>query len=320
MEVVAAVQHDRPARALGPEPPGGRGQRVVEVDDRRLVEVALLDGRHREPLEAAVRADEIGHVRGRGGAEHGGGGVELLDAALSVDRDPVTEADGLLDVVRDEQHGLADLGLEFQEFVLEVFADDRVDRSERLVHQEDGRVGGQCAGHTDALALSAGKLFRIAVAINGRIESDEVEEFGGAFASLSALPAQQMGNGRGVLQHGLVREEADLLDHIADSAAQFDGVDGGYVVPVEEYPSLGRFDQPVHHLHGGRLATAGRSDERDQFTLGDLEGKVVDGGGAVGVPLGDVLETDHGSPLWRAFREGRVAGMRQPSAIVSGRG
>ncbi len=130
------------------------------MDDRRLVEVALLDGRHGEPLQPAVRADEVGHVRGRGRSEHGGRGVELLDAALSVDGDAVAEADGLLDVVCDEQHGLADLGLEFQEFVLEVFADDRVDRPERLVHQENGRIGGQCAGHSDALALAAGKLFR----------------------------------------------------------------------------------------------------------------------------------------------------------------
>ncbi len=110
-----------------------------------------------------------------------------------------------------------------------------------------------------------------------------------------------------------MREEAHLLDHIADATAQLDGVDGGYVVPpVEEYPALGRFDQPVHHLHGGRLAAARRSDERDQFTLGDLEGKVVDGGGAVRIPLGDVLETDHGSPpLSRVFCEGHVAGIQR---------
>lgn len=147
------------------------------------------------------------------------------------------------------------------------------------------------------MALTAGQLFRISVAINGRIESDQIEEFRGAGTALSAFPAEEMGDGRGVLQHGPVRKQADLLDHIADTAPEPDRIDGGYVVPVEEYPALARFDQPVHHLHGGRLAAARRSDERDEFTFGDLEGKVVDGGGAVRIPLGDVLETDHGSPL-----------------------
>ena len=37
---------------------------------------------------------------------------------------------------------------------------DRVDRAERLVHQQDGRVGGQRAGDADPLALPAGELRR----------------------------------------------------------------------------------------------------------------------------------------------------------------
>ena len=36
------------------------------------------------------------------------------------------------------------------------FADHRVDRGERLVHQQDRRVGGQCPCHADALLLSTG--------------------------------------------------------------------------------------------------------------------------------------------------------------------
>ena len=267
------------------------------MDDGRLFQVALLDGGDREPLEAAVGADEIGDVRGGGGAQHGGRGVELLDPALPVHGDAVAEPDRLLDVVRDEQHRLAHGGLEPQELVLEMLAYDRVDRAERLVHQQHGRVGGQRAGHADALALSAGELLRVAVAVDGRVEPDQVEEFGGALTALAALPAEKMRDGRGVLQDRLVREQAHLLDDIADTAAEPDRVDGGYVVPVEEYPPLGRLDETVDHFHGGGLAAAGRSDERDQFALGDLEGEVVDGGRAVRVPLGDVLESDHGSPL-----------------------
>ena len=163
---------------------------------------------------------------GRGGAEHGRRGVELLDAALPVDGDPVAEPDGLLDVVGDEQDRLAHGLLEAQELVLQVFAHDRVDRAERLVHQQHGRIRGQRACHTDALTLAAGELVGVAVAVKRRVEADEVEEFGGALAGLGALHAEEVRDGRRVVEDRLVREEADLLDHIADAAAELDRVDG----------------------------------------------------------------------------------------------
>ena len=184
-----------------------------------------------------------------------------------------------------------------QELVLQMLAHHRVDRAERLVHQQHGRIGGQRAGHADALALAAGELLGVAVAVRRGVQADQVEKLGGARTGLAALPAEEMRDGRGVLQDRLVREKADLLDHIADTAPELDGVDGGYVVPVQEYPAAGRLDEPVDHLHRGGLAAAGRSDERDQFALGDLERQVVDGCRPVRVPLGDVLETDHDSPL-----------------------
>ena len=64
----------------------------------------------------------------------------------------------------DEDDGLADLGLEAEELVLQALAGDRVDGAERLVHEHQRRVGGQGAGHADALALAAGELAGVALA------------------------------------------------------------------------------------------------------------------------------------------------------------
>ncbi len=104
----------------------------------------------------------------------------------------------------DEEDGLADGGLEGEELVLEAFADDGVDGAEGLVHEEDGRVGGEGAGDADALALAAGELGGVAGAVGGRVEADEVEEFGGTRACGRLLPAEEGGDGRGVVEDGAV--------------------------------------------------------------------------------------------------------------------
>ena len=62
-----------------------------------------------------------------------------------------------------------------QELVLQLGAHDRVDRAERLVHQQHRRVGGEGAGHPDALLLAAAELRRVALG-DRRAEPDEVEQ------------------------------------------------------------------------------------------------------------------------------------------------
>ncbi len=72
-------------------------------------------------------------------------------------RHAVGEPHGLVHVVRDEHHGGAELGLDAAELGLQPAAADRVDRTERLVHQQDRRVRRERAGaRRAALALSLG--------------------------------------------------------------------------------------------------------------------------------------------------------------------
>ena len=113
--------------------------------------------------------------------------------------------------------------LQAQQLVLQALAVDRVDGAEGLVHEHQRRVGGQGAGDADALALAAGELRGIAVARLGGIEPDELDELVDAGADALARPAQHARHGGDVLGDRLVREEADLLDRVADLAAQLGG-------------------------------------------------------------------------------------------------
>ena len=68
-----------------------------------------------------------------------------------------------------------ELLLEAEELLLEPLPGDGVDGPEGLVHEQDGRVPGQGAGHTDPLRLPARELVRVAVGVDRRVEADQVQ-------------------------------------------------------------------------------------------------------------------------------------------------
>ena len=76
-------------------------------------------------------------------------------AADVEDDNPVAEFDGLVEVVRDKDDRLVELGLDVDELVLEALAGNGVHGAEGLVHEEDRRIRGEGARHADALLLAA---------------------------------------------------------------------------------------------------------------------------------------------------------------------
>ena len=170
--------------------------------------------------------------------------------------DEVAHSDRLVDVVGHEEHRLGELALEAQQLLLEPLANERIDRPERLVHEQDRRVRRERPGDADSLALAARQLRREPRAVRGRVETDEREQLLGACPPPSLGPAEQARHGRDVLEHGLVREQAGLLDHVADAAAQLDRVARLDVHAVEQDLAARRLDEPVDHLERRRLAAA----------------------------------------------------------------
>ena len=90
----------------------------------------------------------------------------------------------LVDLVGDEQHGLAALLPDAQQLGLHDLARLRVERGERLVHQQHVGIDRERAGEIDALAHAAGKLARIIVL--EAAEADELEQVERALALLVA--------------------------------------------------------------------------------------------------------------------------------------
>ena len=166
--------------------------------------------------------------------------------------------------------------LQAQELVLQPGAHDRVDRAERLVHQHQRGVRGKRAGEADALALAAGELGREALAVLLRVEPHQLEQLADPFPDPLFLPAQQPRHGADVPFHRHVREEADLLDDVADRAAQLGHVVVADLPAVDADVAARERDQPVDELERRRLAAAGRPDEHADLPRGHREREMVD--------------------------------------------
>src|SRR6185503_20901051 len=144
----------------------------------------------------------------------------LHQLAAAHDRDAVAELDRLVDVMRHEQHRRPLIALDAKELVLKTIAHDRIDRTERLVHEHHRRLGGESACDADALPLTARELRRIARREPRWFETDEREQLLGPGVDARVRPTEQSGHSGDVLGDRLMREEPDLLDDVTDAAAE----------------------------------------------------------------------------------------------------
>ncbi len=113
------------------------------------------------------------------------GGADLHDAAVAHHSDPVAEEHGLVQVVRDEDDRLLQLLLQFEQLLLHLATDQRVERTECLVHQQDVAVGGERTGDPHALLHATGKLGRELLALALETHQDRISS---ALARRSTLP------------------------------------------------------------------------------------------------------------------------------------
>ena len=74
---------------------------------------------------------------------------------------PVRQIHGLGDVVGHVHHGLSGFAPHVGQQPLHVVAGERIERGERLVHQQHGRIVGKRTGDRDALLHAAREMVRI---------------------------------------------------------------------------------------------------------------------------------------------------------------
>ena len=212
----------------------------------------------------------------------------------------------------DEHDGLAELGLQPEELVLQLGAHDRVDRAERLVHQHHRRVGGQRPGDADPLLLAAGQLRRVALGERWPADRPGRAAPSRAGAGRALVLAEQQRDGGDVVDDGAVREQPGVLDDVADAR--------GAAGPAATV-AVSRSSSQIRPQVGSII----RLIIRRQVVLPQPDGptntviwpdgasqiEIVDGDRAVRIPLGDRLEPDH------AWDDGLPSGTRAADASAA---
>ena len=108
-------------------------------------------------------------------------------------------------------------------------------------------------------------------------QAHEIEQLVHARGDGGAVPAQELGRDRDVLGDRQVREQPDLLEHIADAPAQLGGIDRRHLGVEDADRAGGRIDQPVDDLEQRRLAGPGFADDDEELAATDVEPDVADG-------------------------------------------
>jgi hypothetical protein len=121
-------------------------------------------------MPAHLLAQPVGDLRGQLGDRGGVDPARPFDhhrefrqhaaRAAAQHHHPVPEPNCLPHVVSDEQDGQVPLGGDPVELVVQHVPGHRVERAERLVHEQHVRVLGEGAGQRDPLPHAAGQLVR----------------------------------------------------------------------------------------------------------------------------------------------------------------
>ena len=129
-----------------------------------------------------------------------------------------------------------------------------------------------------------------------RVEAHELEQLVHPGADALAVPAEQARDRGDVVGHAEVREQADLLDRVADLAPQLGRAALADALAVEQDVALGDVDHPVDHPHRGGLAAAGGADQHADLAGWNGEREAVRTAGSVlpRVALGGLAKLESG--------------------------
>ncbi len=178
-----------------------------------------------------------------------------------------------------------------------------IQRTGRLVEDENAWLTHQSAGDGDTLALTAGErrpVFTYDGVVSFRQFEDEFVRAGEPGGGDHLLQRCARIGQRDVLPQAAV-EQYVLLQHHADLTTQAGGIGEREIQPIDEHPTAFRHIQALDQLGERALARARTADDADDLTGLDVQGDALEHFQGIGpIPKVDIVERD-------ATRDGRQA-------------
>jgi len=196
------------------------------------------------------------------------------------------------EVVRDEEVGEVELRLQPLQQVDDLRLDGDVQRRDRLVADDEGRVHRQRPRDADALPLAARELVRVAVGEVGVHAHHPQQLLDALLALLAAREAVDVQGLAHDVAHGLPgvqRGEGILKDHrhLAAHTAHAAAGEPGQLLALELDRAGGRLQEADDRAAQRRLATARLADQAQGLALLDLQVDAVHGAHPGHRPLED---------------------------------
>ena len=245
-------------------------------------------------LDAAEAGEQAGGQPRAGARDDLAQRAGLDDAAGVEQRDRVAHAAHDVHLVRDQQDGQPELGVDAPQQLEHRVRGLGVQRGGRLVGQQHRRLGGQRAGDPDALLLAAGELRGVGA---GAVrEPDEVEQLERAPAPLGPARARDLQRQRDVLERGPRAQQVELLEDHPDLAGAWRAAAAPRIrvtssPAMRMLPAVGsssRLTQRISVL----LPVPRTPDDAEDLALGDVEIDAVEGDDTVGKDLAQAADLD----------------------------
>src|SRR5947207_8165183 len=192
------------------------------------------------------------------------------------DHNAVGEINRLSHGMGDEQHRAGTKARKSDQLLLHHSARLRIERAERFVHQQHIGIEHITPRDGDPLLHSAGKLVRECRLVS--LKAHQLDMTANAGAPLLRLDTGRAQSKIDVLDDGLPRKQRKLLEH--DRAI---GARSGNRLSSHGDRSRRRKFQARGHSQARRLATPGRTDDRDELPGAHLEAYLVDRGKVLAV-------------------------------------
>jgi hypothetical protein len=161
--------------------------------------------------------------------------------------------------------------------ILHLLANERVERAERFVHEQDIGIVRQAAGQSHALLHPSAQLVR--ALLLPASEADELQRLHRLLPPLLLGYALDLQAVFRIFQHRAVGKQGELLEHHADrlapNLAKLLRVELNDVRPVDEHLPGRRLDQTVKQPNERRLAAAGQPHNDENFAALDREAHPV---------------------------------------------
>jgi hypothetical protein len=147
---------------------------------------------------------------------------------------------------------------------LQHLARERVERAERLVHQQDARIARQHLRDGNALLHAAGQLPRVVV--GEFAQPHQLQEFTGLLIAIFARHAGHFRAVGDVVDHTAPGEDAEILQH--DAAIGRRALHRGVTY---DHLARTRLQQPRDDVEKRGLAAAARSHDADELAASGRE-------------------------------------------------